>query len=84
LSQIQSQAKTGASRMMNIEFTDWRKLAGTSHPPITRSVRSRAKRLSEEPACSKPDQKTAEKTKSTTITASRFLSVGSRPPATNM
>ena len=37
-SHTQRDPKTGASRMMKKEFTDWRKPAGMSHPMMLRSV----------------------------------------------
>ena len=65
--------KSGASRMMNIEFTDCSQLAGISHPPMMRSVSRSANRFIDEPACSKPDQKHAAARKHTAMTPIRFL-----------
>src|SRR5687767_1303078 len=70
----------GASKMMNVEFTDWSQLAGISQPPITRSVRRSAKRFIDEPACSNPDQKQAAARKHTAITQIRFFSIVVTPP----
>ena len=72
--QVQSEPKTGASRMMKTGFTDWSQLAGISQPRITRSVKRSAKRFIEEPACSNPDQKSAARTKSQNITPMRRFS----------
>ncbi len=71
---------TGASRMMKIGLIDWSVDAGISIPKTVRSVRSRAKRFSDEPACSKPDQKTAMSRKSQKITAIRLFSRSLCPP----
>ena len=70
----------GASRMMNIEFTDCNQLAGISHPPIMRLVSLSANRFIDEPACSKPDQKQAAARKQTAITPTRFFSTAVSPP----
>src|ERR1051325_5407040 len=56
------------------EFTTCSHSKGTSKPKRLRLVKSFAKRLSDDGACSKPDQKIAAKTKSTAITATRFIS----------
>ncbi len=69
---------------MNAEFTDWNHVAGTSNPAICRSVKSRAKRLSDVGACSNADQKIAAKTNRTAITPTRFFSSPDSPPAEKM
>src|ERR1043166_4867615 len=71
-----SQAKTGANATTRIEFTTCNHSNGTSKPNRLRSVKSFAKRLSDDGACSNPDQKMAAKTNSTRITATRFISSG--------
>src|SRR5580765_769785 len=71
---IHSHAKTGASATTKKEFTTCSHSKGTSKPNRLRLVKSLAKRFSDDGACSKPDQKMAAKTKSTTITATRFIS----------
>src|SRR3954467_13245383 len=73
-SEVQTHAKTGASATTKKEFTTCSHSNGTSNPKRLRSVKSLAKRLSDDGACSKPDQKIAAKTKSTMITATRFFS----------
>src|ERR1051325_8957800 len=72
-SEVQTQAKTGASATTKNEFTTCSHSNGTSKPNRLRSVKSLANRLSDEGACSNPDQKIAAKTKRTTITATRFI-----------
>src|SRR5690606_16503900 len=79
-SHTQSEPTTGANRMMKNELTDWRLDAGMSKPRIDRSVRSRANRLSDVPACSKPDQKIATSRKSQKMTAMRRFSSLVCPP----
>src|SRR5687768_14152762 len=76
-------AATGANRITNAELIDWNQVVGTSKPPICRSVKSRAKRLSDVGACSNADQNTAAATKSTAITPTRFFSSEFNPPAAN-
>src|SRR6478736_807927 len=71
---VHSHAKTGASATTKKEFTTCSHSKGTSKPKMCRSVKSFANRLSDDGACSKPDQKMAANTKSTTITATRFIS----------
>src|SRR5689334_4386629 len=73
-SDVHIQANTGASATTKNEFTTCNHSNGTSKPKRCRSVKSFAKRLSDDGACSKPDQKMAANTKSTTITAVRFIS----------
>src|SRR5215831_926489 len=71
---VQTHAKTGASATTKKEFTTWSHSNGTSKPKRFRLVKSFANKLSDEGACSKPDQKMAANTKSTMITATRFIS----------
>ena len=70
--------KKGASTTMNSGFRDWKKLAGISQrqPPSVsqRFVSFLANSVSEEPACSKADQKKMEKNTMIKITASRCFS----------
>ena len=68
--------KTGAKRMMKSGFTAASQLAGISHPKITRLVSRSAKRVSEEPPCSNPDQKSAAPKNNRKITRTRFLQRG--------
>src|SRR5687767_4367098 len=74
---------TGASRMMNVEFTDCSQLAGISHPFMTRSVNRWANRFIDDPACSNPDQKHAAARKQTAITPTLFFSTGVSRPKKN-
>src|SRR5687768_18599749 len=62
-SETQSQANTGARVTTNTELADWSHNVGTSHPNTTRSVESRANRLSEVGACPKAAQKMVAKVK---------------------
>src|ERR1043166_3880048 len=73
-SDVHSQANTGASATTKKEFTTCSHSNGTSKPKRLRLVKSFANRLSDDGACSKPDQKIAANTKSTTMTATRFIS----------
>ena len=66
---------------MKSELRFWNQEAGTVKLPIWRWVRSAAKRLSEEPACSKPDQKSAAPTKRMASTIIRRFSGPVRSPA---
>ncbi len=66
--------------MMNVGFTLWNHAAGNSSPNTIRSTRSRANRLNDEAACSKPAQKIAAPTNSRKMTNTRFFSTVSRPP----
>src|ERR671918_455553 len=61
----QSQANTGASRMMKREFSDWNQLLGKGHPSTEVRVLRSANRFRVEPACSKSDQNTAAARKNT-------------------
>src|SRR3954463_12970858 len=72
--EVQTHAKTGASATTKKEFTTCSHSKGTSKPNRFRLVKSLANRFSDDGACSNPDQKMAAKTKSTTITATRFIS----------
>src|SRR5947209_5261766 len=71
---IQSQAKTGASAMMNNGCKDCIQLAGNENPKMLLSVLRSANRFSVEPACSKTDQNIADATKSTATTIRRLRS----------
>ena len=79
----QNQAKNGASVMMNSGLTACSQLAGISQPNSMRSVWRSANRLSEEPACSKPDQNIAAPTNRMMITPTRCFSRWLRPPRSN-
>ena len=76
----QSQAKTGASAITKIGCTHWNQLAGKANPKMRQSVPRSANRLSEEPACSKAAQKSAEETNSTRMAAHRLRSTGDQLP----
>src|SRR6266498_12140 len=78
-SRIQRAPKTGARRIRKIELTDCRKEAGISQPRIIRLVKRTAKRLKEEPACSKPAQNRTAAMKKTKITTIFFFSAVVRP-----
>ena len=67
--------------MMKSELIDWNQVAGIVKLPTARSVKSRAKRLSEVGACSNAAQNIAAKMKSTMITPTRFISSLLNPPA---
>ncbi len=73
-SQIQRAPKTGARVITKNELADCSQSVGISQPKIVRSVKSRAKRLSDVGACSKAAQKTIEKRQRAKITAMRFFS----------
>src|SRR5712692_11301609 len=62
-SRTHSQAKTGASAMMKMEFTAWYQLEGKAWPTIRLSVSRSAKRFRLDPACSNELQKMQEKRK---------------------
>ena len=76
----QSQAKTGASKMIQSEFTDCNCPASIRMPSSVRAVLFWAKRLSVEPACSNADQNTAAPRKSTKMTRCRLRSSRSLLP----
>src|SRR4051812_3627046 len=80
-SQVHSHPKIGAKAIIMTGLMFCSQLVGNSHPPMVRLVRSRAKRFNDEPACSKPDQKTAASKNNQTITTRCFFSVLLRPPA---
>src|SRR5690348_6278552 len=65
---------TGARTITKIELAAWSHVVGISHPRTRRSVKSRAKRLSDVGACSKALQKMVAKTKRTMMTTTRFFS----------
>ena len=69
---------TGARRMMKIGFTDWSVPAVISVPKSPRSVKSRANRFIDEPACSNPDQNMAAPKKRTAHTPTLIRSTLSR------
>src|SRR5262245_21326309 len=71
---VHTHANTGASATTKKEFTTCSHSNGTSKPNRLRLVKSFANRLSDDGACSKPDQKMAANAKSTAITATRFIS----------
>src|SRR3954467_11327007 len=71
---VHAHANTGASATTKKEFTTCSHSNGTSKPNRLRSVKSLANRLSDDGACSKPDQKIAAKTNNTAMTAERFFS----------
>src|SRR5262245_6435224 len=73
-SDIHTHANTGASATTKKEFTTCSHSNGTSNPKRFRFVKSFANRLSDDGACSNPDQKIAANTNSTAITATRFIS----------
>src|SRR5262249_27032162 len=73
-SDVHTHAKTGASATTKNEFTTCSHSNGTSKPKRLRFVKSFAKRLSDDGACSNADQKIAANTNSTMITATRFIS----------
>src|SRR5690349_1221925 len=75
--------KTGARTMTKIEFAAWSHAVGISQPKTRRSVKSRAKRLSDVGACSKALQKIVANTKSTMMTTTRFFSSLVRPAKKN-
>ncbi len=68
---VQSIEKSGASMKMRSGLTDWYHEAGNGLPKTTRSVFWSAKRVNVPPACSKPIQKTIEKTATIRMTAIR-------------
>ena len=76
----QIQAKTGASAITKIGCTLWNQLAGKAKPKMVQSVPRSANRLSEEPACSKAAQKSAEEMNSTRMAALRLRSTGDQLP----
>ncbi len=76
----QIQAKTGASTITKTGCTDWNQLAGKAKPKMVQLVPRSAKRLSEEPACSKAAQKRAEEMNSTRMAAQRLRSTGDQFP----
>ena len=67
--------------MMNSAFKDCSQLAGNVKPRMFLSVLLSANRLSVDPACSNTHQNSADATKSTPTTNSRFRSTGVQPPA---
>ena len=73
-SQPQSIPNTGARATMKKALSDWNQLAGISQLKNVRSVRRSANRLSEEPACSNPDQNRAAPTKNTKMAPTFFFS----------
>src|SRR5689334_4786157 len=73
-SQTQSHPNTGASTTIMIGLMFWNQPAGISQPKMVRRVSSLANRLSDDPACSKPDQNAAASRNSQKITSSRFFS----------
>ena len=75
----QTAANTGESAITKNGVADWSQSVGISQPKMCRSVKSRAKRLSEVGACSYADQKMAENTNRTRMTPVRLVSSRSRP-----
>ena len=57
---IQSEAKKGDNTIMKIELIDWNQAVGISKLATSRFVKSLVKRLSDDPACSKPAQNKIE------------------------
>ena len=57
---IQIEAKKGDNIITKSELIDWNQAVGISRFPIDRSVKSRAKRLNDDPACSNPAQNRTE------------------------
>src|SRR5829696_139525 len=72
-SAVHTQPNTGAKMMMKIGLMFCSHPAGIAQPNTVRLVRSRAKRFSDDPACSNPDQNTAASTNSQKITISRLF-----------
>src|SRR5262249_23937076 len=70
----QNHAKTGASAITKIGWTNWNQLAGKFHPSRLRSVFLSANKLSDDPACSNDAQKIADATNKTITTAERLRS----------
>src|SRR5689334_6324768 len=79
----QSMPNTGARTMTKTEFAAWSQVVGASQPKMWRSVKSRAKRLSEVGACSNALQKIVAKMKRTMMTTTRFFSLPVRPAKKN-
>ena len=79
-SRSQSIPESGEKMITRSALTVRNQEAGISQPPINRSVSWEAKRFIEEPACSKPDQKSAVAAKKTKTAATRFFSVPSSRP----
>ena len=73
----------GAKRITKAGCTDWNQPAGTSKPPTTRSVWRLANRFIDDPACSKPDQKSAQAMNITSTTTMRPRSTGASPAPKN-
>ena len=69
---------TGARMMMNSGLMFCSSEAGISKEPKVRSVKSRANRFIDEPACSKPDQNIAAPRNSSAITNTLLRSLPSR------
>src|SRR5271168_2775364 len=79
-SAIHSHAKNGANRTMNRELKDWNQPVGITKcsQPMLRSVYLSANKFIDEPACSKPEKKSAQPQNRTSSTTPRLRSSGVR------